>query len=81
MSVGLAVISSPLPRCVEIIKEGGGGAIASNPNEVVAQLKYWESHQVELDQIRNQASHWASTHLDSEREYAIFAAEMVKLTR
>lgn len=81
MSVGLASISSPLPRCVEIINESKSGVIASNPNEVAAQLKLWEENPAELDQIRNQASRWASEHLNSEREYSIFAAEMVKLTR
>lgn len=81
MSVGLASISSPLPRCIEIIEQSKSGAIASNPNEVAQQLKYWEENQGELDQIRSQAAQWANTHLNSEQEYATFAAEMLKLAR
>jgi glycosyltransferase involved in cell wall biosynthesis len=81
MSVGLASISSPLPRCIEIIGQSKSGAIASSPNEVAEQLKFWEDNPAELDQIRNQASQWASEHLNSVREYSIFADEMVKLTR
>ena len=81
MSVGLASISSPLPRCIEIIEQSKSGVIASNPNEVAAQLKNWEENPMELDLIRSQAAKWAREHLDSDREYATFAAEMVKLAR
>ena len=81
MSAGLASISSPLPRCIEIIEQSKSGTIASNPKEVAAQLKYWEENPTEIDLIRNQASRWAKEHLDSDQEYATFASEMVKLTR
>jgi len=81
MSVGLASISSPLPRCIEIINQSKSGMVASNPSEVAAQLKYWEDNPMELDLVRSQAAQWAREHLDSDREYATFAAEMVKLAR
>lgn len=81
MSVGLATISTPLPRCVALIKESKAGAIESTPEAVANRLKYWRANPAELDQIRQQAGNWASANLDSEREYSIFAAEMVKLTR
>ncbi len=81
MSVGLATISTPLPRCVELIELSKSGAIESSPKGVADRLKYWRENPAELDQIRRQAGDWASKNLDSEREYSIFAAEMVKLTR
>ena len=81
MSVGLASISSPLPRCIELIALSKSGAIESSPEGVAQRLQYWRENLRELDEIRRQASDWARENLDSEREYANFAAEMVKLTR
>lgn len=81
MSVGLATISSPLPRCVELIISSKSGAIAHTPDEAAQYLKRWRENPLEIDQIRSQAISWANENLDSEREYAIFATEMAKLTR
>jgi hypothetical protein len=81
MSVGLASISTPLPRCVQLIAISQSGAIETSPENVAERLKYWREHTEELDQIRIQAVKWANVNLDSEREYTNFAAEMVKLTR
>jgi glycosyltransferase involved in cell wall biosynthesis len=81
MSVGLASISSPLPRCVELISLSKSGAIESTPEGVAKRLQYWRANPGELDQIRSAGSKWAAENLDSEREYAKFAAEMVNLTR
>ncbi len=81
MSVGLATISSPLPRCVDLIESSNSGVIADSPEAAALWLKRWRDNPAEIDHIRSQAIAWASENLDSEREYAIFAAEMVKLTR
>ncbi len=81
MSVGLATISSPLPRCIELIEKSKSGAIAENPNVAAQYLKRWYENPMEIDQLRLQGISWAEVNLDSEREYATFAAEMAKLTR
>jgi glycosyltransferase involved in cell wall biosynthesis len=81
MRVGLPSISSPLPRCVELIHLSKAGAIESSPEGVSERLKYWGENLKELDAIKIQAARWARENLDSEREYANFASEMVKLTR
>ena len=81
MAVGLATISTPLPRCVELISASNSGAIESTPEGVAERLKSWQVNSEELDRLRSQGAKWASENLDSEREYAIFAAEMAKLTR
>lgn len=81
MSVGLASISTPLPRCVELQAISNFGAIESTPEDVAARLEYWKNNSDELDQIRGRVADWAVQNLDSEREYANFAAEMAKLTR
>lgn len=81
MSVGLATISSPLPRSVELIESSNSGVIVQSPIEAAHYLKRWRENPMEIDQIRSQAISWANENLDSEREYATFAAEMTKLTR
>jgi len=81
MSVGLATISTPLPRCVDLIEKSKSGAIESTPEGVAARLAMWRNHPDELDSLRQQGAIWAEQNLDSEREYLNFSAEMVKLTR
>ena len=81
MSVGVATISTPLPRCIEIIESSNSGAIAATSLDVAALLNHWKKHPQELDELRANGLKWAAENLDSEREYAKFAAEMVKLTR
>ena len=81
MSVGVATISTPLPRCIEIIESSKSGAIAATSLEVATLLNHWKNHPQELDKLRSNGLKWAAENLDSEREYANFAAEMVKLTR
>jgi hypothetical protein len=57
------------------------GSIEASPESASQRLRYWSENPEELDQIRIQAANWAAQNLDSEQEYANFAAEMVKLTR
>jgi len=81
MSVGLATISSPLPRCIDLIEQSRSGGIADSPETAALLLNQWRQDPQALDQLRAQGISWAAQNLDSEREYAIFAAEMAKLTR
>lgn len=81
MNIGVASISSPLPRCIDLINLSKSGAIESSPDGVAERLRYWKEHPEELDQIRLQAAMWAGQNLNGEEEYANFAAEMAKLTR
>ena len=81
MSVGLATISTPLPRCIELISKSESGAIASSALAVTQKLQHWQQEPTELDRLRNNGVRWAAANLDSEREYLNFAAEMAKLTR
>lgn len=72
MSCGLATISTPLPRCIELIEKSNGGKIAASSDEVAAILNGWESNPNEILAIRSAAKDWASKNLDSEREYGAF---------
>jgi glycosyltransferase involved in cell wall biosynthesis len=81
MSVGLASVSTPLPRCIELINQSGAGVVAASADEIVAQLKHWEENPAELDQVRATAKKWADSHLDSKTEYETFAASISALLR
>ena len=81
MRVGLATISSPLPRCVEIINQSKSGVIASTAEDVASTLIRWQSDPAELDSLRAAGMKWALENLNSEQEYQFLAAEMAKLTR
>jgi glycosyltransferase involved in cell wall biosynthesis len=73
MAAGLATISSPLPRCVELLKRSQAGVTADSPEEVAAQLKTWQFAPAEIEIIRNQAQLWAAANLDGGGEYDSFA--------
>ena len=79
MAVGLATISSPLPRCIELIEKSGSGAIAANSEALSAQLHAWQSNPGDLDQIRANAHAWAAANLDSEAEYDRLAQAIAHL--
>ena len=81
MAVGLATISSPLPRCVELINASGAGAIATTPKEVVQQLDLWEKDPLALKEIKKIARQWAEANLDSVTEYNNLATQFHRLLR
>jgi len=72
MSCGLATISTPLPRCIALVEQSGGGKIAHDSSDVAELLNHWQSHPDEISAIRNSARRWAAENLDSEREYGAF---------
>ena len=81
MAVGLATISSPLPRCVELINESGAGVIASTPEEVAQQLDSWAKDPSVLKEIKAAARQWAEDNLDSVTEYNNLATQFHQLLR
>ncbi len=56
MAVGVAIISSPLPRCVELINKSGAGTIAASAEDVAAQLNAWSMQVSDLQGLKNEAS-------------------------
>lgn len=71
MAVGLATISTPLPRCADLIENSGSGALADGPESVARILKDWEEHPALIKKIRQSALDWASSNLDSNAEYGV----------
>ena len=70
MAVGLATITTPLPRCVELISRAKSGAVADGPASVAKLLATWEASPEKLEKLRANALTWAEKNLDSQAEYA-----------
>jgi glycosyltransferase involved in cell wall biosynthesis len=66
---GLAIISSPLPRCVELINKSGGGIIAQSDEGAANVLNSWAANQDALLNIRKKAQHWAKDVLNPDAQY------------
>lgn len=69
MAVGVATISTPLPRCVELISKSGSGVIAASAVEVADALKSFEANPSALEEMRSRGREWAAANLDSTTEY------------
>jgi len=81
MAIGLATISTPLPRCIKLIDASGGGAIAASSDDVANQLENWLENPKDLDAVRTRARQWAKENLDSAAEYGRFAEAIELLTQ
>ena len=79
MASGLATISTPLPRCIELIDESKGGVIAGDAVAVAAQLNAWATHSKPLIDMRRNALNWSSSHLDATAEYRAFVSAITAL--
>jgi len=82
-ATGLATISTSLPRCVELLKQSGGGVTADSAIDVANILNGWAEdaeNNAQLLKIRERALTWAKSALNSDEQYAAFAREVGKLT-
>ena len=79
-AAGLATISTPLPRCIELIKQSGGGQIAATSIEISGLLNSWANDQDSLLMMRQKALSWSQEVLNSEAQYVGFASAIRSLT-
>ncbi len=79
MAVGLATITTSLPRSASLIEESRSGAVADSGPDVAELLNKWERDPELLDQLRQHGLHWASRHLDSGAEYGPLVTQIRKL--
>ena len=79
-AAGLATISTPLPRCIELIKQSGGGQIAATSIEISGLLNSWANDQDSLLRMRQKALSWSQEVLNSEAQYVGFASAIRSLT-
>ena len=76
---GLAVISSPLPRCVELINESGAGMIARSDEGAANILNSWAQNPDALQNFRNKSRHWGREVLNPDAHYAQLRTAIEKL--
>lgn len=81
MAVGLATITTSLPRCTSLIEQSGGGVVLDDAQAISSQLRAWATQPDELLKIRRSALAWAQNNLNSEREYGAFAAAVQGLSK
>jgi glycosyltransferase involved in cell wall biosynthesis len=79
MASGLATISTPLPRCIELLEKSKGGVIANDAKAVAASLNVWATDSTELIAMRKNAVMWATSNLDAAAEYEAFVRAMKAL--
>ena len=79
MASGLATISTPLPRCIELIEASKGGVIAIDAVAVAAQLNAWATDSKQLIDMRRNALNWSASHLDATAEYGAFVSAITAL--
>jgi hypothetical protein len=76
---GLAVLSSPLPRCIELINQSGGGVISQSEAGAANILNSWAQNPEPLLSIRNKAKVWARQTLAPDEQYLNFRQAVEKL--
>ena len=79
MASGVATISTPLPRCVDLIEKSKAGVIAGDAQSVAATLNAWADNPAELIQLRKNAVTWATSNLNSSAEYEAFVSAIKAL--
>ena len=81
MSVGLATITTPLPRCADLIKRSKSGAIVDGPESVAKTLRVWANDPTKIEKLRSNGLIWSEKNLDSAGEYGVMIARIRALLR
>ena len=79
MASGLATISTPLPRCIELIEKSKGGVIAADSENVARTLNMWATDPTPLIQMRASAVAWVTANLNADAEYGAFVSAIQAL--
>ncbi len=75
----LAVLTTPIPRCVELVSEHQVGKVVFDAAQAGAELIAWANDLASLREVRAAAALWAET-LDTRAEYDPFAAQVASLS-
>ena len=79
MSVGLATVTTPLPRSVELINSSQSGAVIDGPASLADLLKEWEKSPEKVLTLRENGLTWAAKNLDSDAEYGAMTQALHRL--
>jgi glycosyltransferase involved in cell wall biosynthesis len=72
IACGLAVVSSPLPRAVQLLGQSGAGAIVENDAEVISLLRAWSQDRTPVLRHRANARAWAAAQNGWDAQYEEF---------
>jgi glycosyltransferase involved in cell wall biosynthesis len=79
---GLPIVSTPLPRCAELISISSAGIVAQTPAQIASAMNSWSDSQAGRAELERMAAHalaWSATHLDSAAEYGAFVRAITAL--
>ena len=80
---GLPVLSSPIRRAAELVREAGGGVVVADPEAAAAALNAWSADSAEgranYEACREGARAWARRELAEANPHDIFAAAVAEL--
>jgi hypothetical protein len=76
---GLAVLSSSLPRCIELLNQSGGGVITQSDEGAASILNSWAQNQDALLNMRRKSKLWAREILNPDAHYQAFTQAVAKL--
>jgi glycosyltransferase involved in cell wall biosynthesis len=79
LACGLALVTTPLPRVVELVGTSGAGVVAADAGDVSATLNAWSRDPQALDRCQQAAREWAARHLAGPSPYDVLAARVVEL--
>jgi glycosyltransferase involved in cell wall biosynthesis len=79
MSVGLATITTPLPRSAALVEASRSGALADGPASVAKLLNSWEIKPAQLEKLRANGLTWSVKNLDAEAEYGAMVSRIQAL--
>ena len=82
LACGLAVLATPLPRVVQLLRDSGGGRTVRNVDQAAEVLRGWSGDQEhELLAYRAQGLRWATTEMYGPSPYVLLAAEVTEVIR
>jgi glycosyltransferase involved in cell wall biosynthesis len=59
LAAGLAVATTPLPRCAELVERSGGGVVVPDAAALSATLRSWAERPESLEPLRAAGAAWA----------------------
>jgi len=82
LACGLAVLATPLPRVVQLLRDSGGGRTVRNVDQAAEVLRGWSGDQEhELLAYRAQGLRWATTEMYGPSPYARLATEVADVLK
>ena len=79
LAAGLAVATTPLPRCAQLVERSGGGVVVPDAPALSATLRSWAERPESLEPLRAAAAAWAGTAFAGRSGYDELAQRVMTL--